>query len=72
MNEMKDLRFSINVPHRFIPSVSKKPSFCTHCGSLIWGLTRQARSCSGTNIFIVAPHILSRLICFFSLRYNCT
>ncbi|KAI6659105.1 PKC-epsilon [Oopsacas minuta] len=52
LDEMKDLRFSINIPHRFVSSTSKKPSFCTHCGSLIWGLARQARLCSACGITV--------------------
>uniref|UniRef100_A0A3B3QY61 Protein kinase C n=1 Tax=Paramormyrops kingsleyae TaxID=1676925 RepID=A0A3B3QY61_9TELE len=53
-NETMNLkeRFNIDMPHRFKVYNYKSPSFCQHCGTLLWGLAKQGLKCEecGMNV----------------------
>ncbi|KAK1795938.1 hypothetical protein P4O66_009044, partial [Electrophorus voltai] len=39
--------FGINLPHRFSVRNYKVPTYCNHCGSLLYGLVKQGVQCKG-------------------------
>ncbi|XP_054155840.1 calcium-independent protein kinase C-like [Oppia nitens] len=43
-------RFSINVPHRFQVHNYKRPTFCDHCGSMLYGIFKQGLQCESCDM----------------------
>lgn len=43
-------RFKVDVPHRFRPHTFMSPTFCDHCGALLYGFFKQGLKCEDCDV----------------------
>lgn len=55
-------RFKIDVPHQFQTYNFKSPTFCDHCGSMLFGLLRQGLKCQSSNCNVNVHHKCEKLV----------
>ncbi|XP_051955037.1 protein kinase C eta type-like isoform X2 [Xyrauchen texanus] len=52
LNEGTSQGFSINIPHQFREHNYRVPTYCNHCGSLLYGLMKQGLHCKSCKMNI--------------------
>ncbi|KAK6758760.1 hypothetical protein RB195_016155 [Necator americanus] len=45
-------QFNVDAPHHFSARTFHRPTFCNHCGSLLYGLKKQGLQCSDCNVTV--------------------
>lgn len=59
------------MPHRFKTYNYKSPTFCDHCGSLLYGLFRQGLKCTGLSCECLIERSAMLTVCDTNVHHKC-
>lgn len=65
-------RFNIDMPHRFILHSYKRPTFCDHCGSMLYGLINQGLQCSVCKLNVHKRYVQLIRFTEYTLKVHCS